>query len=324
MIDDQGVTPGNSSRSYRKLQSAAGEYVMDAIRDHQVIEILLNEDGRLWVEFLNGGMGVIGEMSSGDAMSLISTIAASLNTIATSTSPIIEGELEIGGLRFEGVVPPVVRSPIFSIRKHATKPLTLSDYVSDGVLSHYHRAVIESAIENRSNILVSGGTGSGKTTFARSLLHEIADKAPHHRIVTIEDTPELSTPSENSVSLKVSTGASPHELLRATMRLRPDRIVVGEVRGGEALTLLKAWNTGHPGGISTIHANSARAALMRLEQLIAEVSASPIPHVIADAVGLIVHLERSAIDGVRRVVEGVSVEGYRDGEYLINTIEGAL
>jgi type IV secretion system protein VirB11 len=309
------------SRGQRKLHLAVGERILNAIQDPHVIEILLNEDGRLWVEFLNGGMGVVGDMSATDGMSLLSTVAASLNTVVTPLSPVVEGELDMGELRFEGLIPPVVRAPVFSIRKHAVKPLLLSDYAADETLLSYQCKAIEFAVERRSNILVSGGTSSGKTTFARCLLYEIAARTPEHRIITIEDTPELNTPSENSVSLKVSPGATAQELLRATMRLRPDRIVVGEVRGGEALTLLKAWNTGHPGGVSTIHANSARGALTRLEQLVAEVSASPIPHVIADAVDLIVHLERSPLDGVRRVVEVVSVEGYSDGEYLINPIK---
>lgn len=309
------------SRAQRKLHLAVGERILNAIQDPQVIEILLNEDGRLWVEFLNGGMGVVGDMSPSDGMSLLSTVAASLNMVVTPLSPVVEGELDMGELRFEGLIPPVVRAPVFSIRKHAGKPLLLSDYSSDGTLSQNYLRAIECAVERRSNILVSGGTSSGKTTFAGCLLYEIAERTPEHRIITIEDTPELNTPSENSVSLKVSPGATAQELLRATMRLRPDRIVVGEVRGGEALTLLKAWNTGHPGGVSTIHANSARGALTRVEQLVAEVSASPIPHVIADAIDLIVHLERSPLDGVRRVVEVVSVEGYSDGEYLINPIE---
>lgn len=311
----------STSRKTQKINNAVGRSVWSALRNEEVIEVLLNEDGSLWSERLSGEIERFGSMSSEDAMSLISTIAASIDQCATAVSPILECHIPGEPIRFESVIPPVVKEPVFAMRKLPSLMTSLIELERVGTLSGGVAECIRDAIFDRKNILISGGTGSGKTTLCSALLREIAECNPHHRIITIEDTPELNTPSENSVSLKVSPGATAQELLRATMRLRPDRIVVGEVRGGEALTLLKAWNTGHPGGVSTIHANSARGALTRVEQLVAEVSASPIPHVIADAIDLIVHLERSPLDGVRRVVEVVSVDGYSDGEYLINPIE---
>jgi type IV secretion system protein TrbB len=210
--------------------------------------------------------------------------------------PIISAELPPRGERFEGVLPPVSRAPCFSIRKPAQVLFRLSDYVGAGMMSAGQKTVLEDAIGTHANILIAGGTGSGKTTLANALLAEIA--ALDERVVNLEDTRELVCAAEDVVALRTRAGVvSLSDLVRSTLRLRPDRIIVGEVRGPEALDLLKAWNTGHPGGIATIHANSAKAALSRLEQLCMEVCERPPTALIEEAIDLVVFIARGGPAG---------------------------
>jgi type IV secretion system protein VirB11 len=179
-------------------------------------------------------------------------------------------------------------------------------------------AIIRNAIELRKNIVVAGGTGTGKTTLTNAILGALVEVTPGHRLVILEDTAEIQCAADNYVTLHTTDMVDMNRLLKSTMRLRPDRILVGEVRDGAALALLKAWNTGHPGGVATVHANSAFAALKRLEQLVAEVSSQPMPDVIGEAVDLIVSIERTPTG--RRVRELLQVEGFRDGQYVTSTI----
>ncbi len=211
---------------------------------------------------------------------IIGSVAHALQTEADDMQPIISGELPIGGHRFEGLLPPVVSAPTFSIRRRASRLIPLDDYVDDGIMTESQAGLITHAISSRLNIVVAGGTGSGKTTLANAVIAEIVRQAPEHRLLILEDTSEIQCAAQNAVSLHTSDAADMARLLKSTMRLRPDRIIVGEVRDGAALTLLKAWNTGHPGGITTIHANSAASALRRLEQLTAEASQQPMREVI--------------------------------------------
>ena len=201
--------------------------------------------------------------------------------------------MPIGGHRFEGLLTPVVPSPVFCIRKRATRLFALDSYISNDILNETQARIIRNAVANRLNIVVAGGTGSGKTTLTNAIIGEIVDISPEHRLVILEDTAEIQYSADNAVYLHTSDTIDMGRLLKSTMRLRPDRIIVGEVRDGAALTLLKAWNTGHPGGIATIHANSAYAALTRLEQLVAEVSTTPMPEVIGEAVDMVIFIERT-------------------------------
>jgi len=310
------------SRISAKLQRDAGDVVTLALEDRKVIEVLLNPDGQLWVDRLPGGLRQIGTMSPSSAMSFIATVASTLETIITRDNPIIEGELEIDGSRFEGIVPPIVERPVFAIRKKAPKVFSLNDYVQQGTLTEAYRTAIEDAVLHRKNILISGGTGSGKTTLTNAILLAITETCPDHRVIVIEDTIELQCRAKNSVALRTSPTVTMQDLLRATMRLRPDRIIVGEVRGGEALTLVKAWNTGHPGGIATCHANSVRGALRRIEQLIAESSPSPMQEVIAEAIDLIIHIERDETSSERRITEVCSLTGFANGDYCLTPVKG--
>ena len=301
------------------MRQQLGPMVCGRIDDPDVIEIILNADGRLWEDRLGEGMSPIGTMQAVTAESFISVVASTLRASVTRESPILEAELPLRGARFEAMIPPVVPAPIFTIRLKAVKVFTLADYVAGGIMTQRQRAIIEDAVSSRRNILIIGGTTSGKTTLGNAVLAAVAEATPNDRLVILEDTVELQCNAENVVALRATDTVDMQRLLKATMRLRPDRIIVGEVRGGEALSMLKAWNTGHPGGLCTIHANSAVAALTRLEQLVAEATTGNMRAVIAEAVNLIVPIARTR---TARVVNPIMrVEGIHRGEYILSSME---
>lgn len=279
-----------------------------ALLDPKTIEVILNSDGKVWAEKLGEDFKQIGEMSQVNALTLFNTIAHSMGEIVNSKNPILEGRLIVNGARFEGCVPPIVDAPIFAIRNKATQVFTLQDYVDSDSLTEEQRGAIVKSIKSHRNILVVGSTGSGKTTFSNAILDEISNTFPNARLVSMEDTPELQINVKNYVSLYTSINTSMRDLLKATMRLRPDKIVMGETRGGEALDLLKAWNTGHSGGISTVHANSAYAGLTRLEELCAEATERPVPTLISESVHLCVFIHKT--DNGRKIKEIIEVSGY--------------
>jgi P-type conjugative transfer ATPase TrbB len=300
-------------RLIRKLQDALGDQICVALDDPCVVEIMLNPDGRLFIERLGHGISAAGEMTSAAAEIVIGSVAHALSSEADDERPIISGELPIGGHRFEGLLPPVVSAPSFTIRRRASRLIPLDDYVKARVMTEGQADILRNAVASRLNIVIAGGTGSGKTTLANAIIAEITHGAPDDRIVVLEDTAEIQCPAENVVALHTSDTIDMARLLKSTMRLRPDRIIVGEVRDGAALTLLKAWNTGHPGGVATVHANSAESALRRLEQLTAEVSQQPMHEVIGEAVDLIISIERT---GRGRVVRDIlHVESFANGRY---------
>ncbi|MBX5164505.1 MULTISPECIES: P-type conjugative transfer ATPase TrbB [unclassified Rhizobium] len=304
-------------RLVRKLQEALGDQLCVALDDANVVEIMLNPDGKLFIERLGHGVTPAGEMSSAAAEMVIGTVAHALQSEVDTEQPIISGELPIGGHRFEGLLPPVVTKPAFTIRRRVSRLIPLEDYIRAGVMTEYQAATIRSAISTRLNIIISGGTGSGKTTLANAVIHEIVKSAPQDRLVILEDTAEIQCAAENAVLLHTSDSIDMARLLKSTMRLRPDRIVVGEVRDGAALTLLKAWNTGHPGGVATIHSNSAMSALRRLEQLTAEASQQPMHEVIGEAVDLVISIERTPRG--RLVRDIIQVERFINGQYEIES-----
>lgn len=294
-------------RQREALRRQLGAELLGWLEDESIVEIMLNPDGRLWVDVLGEGMQCRGRMDAVRGQMVMDTVAAMLDRVVTENEPVLEGELPLDGSRFEGLVPPLVERPAFAIRKKASLVFTLEDYVRQGAMTADHQNLLRQAVRERRNILVCGGTGTGKTTLTNALLHAMAEETPEHRIVIIEDTRELQCSAENAVFLRTSETIDMTRLLRATMRLRPDRILVGEVRGGEALALLKAWNTGHPGGVGTVHANDAGAALVRLGQLIQEAGVPPVPELIAEAVDLVVSIKRTPQG--RRIEEVMRVKG---------------
>ncbi len=300
-------------RLVRKLQDALGDQLCVALDDATVVEIMLNPDGRLFIERLGHGVAPAGAMSAATAEVVIGSVAHALQSEADDEQPIISGELPIGGHRFEGLLPPVVSAPAFTIRRRASRLIPLDEYVKSKVMTEAQASVLRSAIASRMNIVISGGTGSGKTTLANAVIAEIVATAPDDRMVILEDTAEIQCAAENAVCLHTTDTVDMARLLKSTMRLRPDRIIVGEVRDGAALTLLKAWNTGHPGGVTTIHSNTAMSALRRLEQLTAEASQQPMQEVIGEAVDLVVSIERTGKG--RWVREVIHVEGFGNARY---------
>lgn len=303
----------SQNRLLQMLSTALGPQIAELLSDPTVVEVMLNPDGRLWVDRLGEGRSYTGHtIAPVNAERVIYLVASSTGAVCSGDSPVLSAEFPGSGDRFQGLLPPVVRAPIFTIRKKALMVFTLEDYVANRIITPKQRDSIVCAVHDRKNILIVGGTGSGKTTLANAVLNEIA--TTHDRIVIIEDTLELQCTAPDTIFLRSRDHVSMNELLRATMRLRPDRIVVGEVRGPEALTLLKAWNTGHPGGCATIHANSARGGLTRLEQLIQEAILAPQKELIAEAVHLVIYMER--YQNSRRIKEVVSVQGF-ERDYLL-------
>ncbi|HBF30881.1 P-type conjugative transfer ATPase TrbB, partial [Rhizobium sp.] len=237
-------------RLINALSDSLGPVIINALNEHDVVEIMLNPDGRLFIERIGKGMEEGGAMAAHHAQIVIGKVAHALGTEITVDRPIISGELPIGGHRFEGLLPPIVSRPIFTIRKKASLLVRLDQYVTDQVMTEQQAVVIRDAIAARKNILVSGGTGTGKTTLTNAIIADMVEACPDHRLVILEDTAEIQCAARNAVILHTSDTVDMNRLLKSTMRLRPDRIIVGEVRDGAALTLLKAWNTGHPGGIA--------------------------------------------------------------------------
>ncbi|WP_338736222.1 P-type conjugative transfer ATPase TrbB [Asticcacaulis sp. DW145] len=310
------------------LRTAMGEGLAAALADPAVFEILVNPDGT--VRFDRAGEGrVLSDaiMAPAEAERIIRLVASHVRTEIHPDSPIVSAELPMsadgtGGERFEGLLPPVSRGPCFSIRKPAYRLLGLEDYVSARVMTKAQAEVLRCAVCSRQNILVVGGTSSGKTTLTNALLAEVA--ALGERVVLIEGTRELRCAAQDLVELRTRPGhVSMGDLVRSTLRLRPDRIVVGEVRGAEALDLLKAWNTGHPGGIATLHANSAKGALCRLEQLVQEAVTHVPSALIAEAVDVIVFIRGadSQTGAPRHVAEIVGVDGLdAHGGYVLRPL----
>jgi len=276
-----------ASRTVRMLRTALGPAVGRLLDEPEVVEVMLNPDGRVWVDHLGTGLSEAGfRLSPADGERIIRLVASHVGAEVHGERPRVSAELPETGERFEGLLPPVVTAPTFAIRKPAVAVFSLDDYVGQGIMTAAQAAMLRLAVAERRNLLIAGATSTGKTTLANALLKEIA--ATRDRVILIEDIRELNCEVANAVALRTKDGViGLAELVRSSLRLRPDRIPIGEVRGREALDLLKAWGTGHPGGIGTIHAGSALGALHRLEQLIQEAVATVPRALIADTIDMI-------------------------------------
>ena len=298
------------------LRTALGPAIARFLEDASVVEVMLNPDGRLWIDRLSGGLADTGErMSAADGERIVRLVAHHVGAEVHAGKPRVSAELPETGERFEGLLPPVVTAATFAIRKPAVAVFTLDDYVAAGIMVAGQAEALRQAVAERRNILVAGGTSTGKTTLTNALLAEVAKTSD--RVVLIEDTRELQCAAPNLVAMRTKDGvASLSDLVRSSLRLRPDRIPIGEVRGSEALDLLKAWGTGHPGGIGTIHAGNAIGALRRLEQLIQEVVVTVPRALIAETIDLVAVL--AGRGSSRRLVELGRVEGLGpDGDYRV-------
>ena len=299
------------------LRTALGPAIAGFLGDASVVEVMLNPDGRLWIDRLSEGLSDTGErLSAADGERIVRLVAHHVGAEVHAGNPRLSAELPETGERFEGLLPPVVAAPSFAIRKPAVAVFTLADYVDARIMRADQAECLRAAVHARKNILVAGGTSTGKTTLVNALLAEVAQTGD--RIVLIEDTRELQCAAPNLVALRTKDGAATlTDLVRSALRLRPDRIPIGEVRGGEALDLIKAWGTGHPGGVGTLHAGSALGALRRLEQLIQEAVITVPRSLIAETIDLIAVL--AGRGSARRLVELARVEGLSpDGDYRLS------
>ncbi len=305
----------STTRALEKLRRDMGAEFLEALQDTAVVEIMLNADGRLWAE-KRGEMSVIGKLKSFKAEAIIRTIAGFHGKVINAENPILETTFPVDGSRFAGQLPPVVSRPTFAIRKKPHSIFTLEQYVEHGVMTEAQKEVLISAVNDHKNILIIGGTGSGKTTLVNAVIHQMVVSNPAERVFIIEDTGEIQCAAKNHVQFYTSPEITMTALLKTTLRMRPDRILVGEVRGPEALDLLMCWNTGHEGGAATLHANNARAGLDRLAMLISMHGNAPagIEPLIAEVVHIVVHIAR--LDGGRKIESILKVNGYENGEYL--------
>ncbi len=306
------------------LRTAMGPVIAAALADPAVIEVMVNPDGSLRLDRLGEGRIDTGKrLEPAEVERIIRLVASHVRVEVHAGNPVVSAELPprddgISGERFEGLLPPVSTAPCFAIRKPAAKVYTLDDYVADRIVLPVQADALRKAIRDRRNLLIAGGTSSGKTTLANALLAEVAGL--DDRVILIEDTRELQCAAPDCVALRTRPGAvSLADLVRSTLRLRPDRIIVGEVRGAEALDMLKAWNTGHPGGIATVHANSARSALYRLEQLVQETVVTVPRRLIAEAIDLVVFIQGRGVG--RRIETIAEVTGLdADGDYAVTDL----
>ncbi|MER0203178.1 MAG: P-type conjugative transfer ATPase TrbB [Nitrosomonas sp.] len=306
-------------RAKSKLERDARE-ILSALQDPETVEIMVNADGRIWQEKLGQKIQHIGNIQSAQVEAVIKTVAGFHGKEVNRFNPMIEGEFPLDNSRFAGQLPPIVSSPTFAIRKKAIKIFTLEQYVETGVLSPRHGDVIKEAVRKHRNILVIGGTGSGKTTLINAIINEMVHSDPDERIFILEDTGEIQCAAQNFVQYHTTLDVDMTQLLKTTLRMRPDRILVGEVRGPEALDLLDAWNTGHEGGAATLHANDALSGLTRLESLISRNPSAPkeIMPLIAEAVDMVVHITRTPHG--RKIQQIIEVQGFKRGSYQIKKL----
>jgi type IV secretion system protein VirB11 len=293
-------------RLIKSLEHNFGPVILDAFRDPDVTDIMLNSDGRLWVQRA-GVKSQAGEVNRAQAQLIIALVGSSMDLTVREEAPIVRGVVPVYGHRFEGMIPPIVDAPSFAVRKKASRIFTLEEYVAQGVMPENVSKAIDDAIIDHRNMLVIGGTGSGKTTLVNAVIERMSRLCGQDRLVIIEDAAELQAGSPNVLFLRSSLFVSARHLVEACMRLNPDRILFGEVINGAALDLLKSWNTGHPGGLSTIHANSALGGLYRMQALISEVSVTPMHELIGEAVDMCIYIQAGKS---RRITQVAKVLGY--------------
>jgi P-type conjugative transfer ATPase TrbB len=311
------------TRVIEKLVRDMGDLI-PYLHDDAIQEVMLNSNGELWVERSTQGMVRAGVFDSRRATAIIQGMAGLMGKVVSNQQPLLEVEFPTqGGLkgeRFTAQLPPVVLKPSFTIRKKSKRIVTLADYVATGRLSASHLAVITEWIKTRKNILVAGSPGSGKTTVINALIQAVVALNPNERLVLLEDVPELQCSGHNQLSLFTSPQVSMRDLLYTAVRSRPDRILIGEVRGAEAHDLLKAWNIGCLGGMGTLHANGTREAIQRVIDLSMEGGlVHPPLNLIRQTLQAILFVERKNNQS-GFITDLAIVTGYREGEFQLEPL----
>jgi type IV secretion system protein TrbB len=294
------------------------DFILKVLDDPETSDCMVNPDGEVLSETIHGKITRIGQLSPQKAEGLANLIASLMNASISAESPKLDGELPGYLARVSIVASPVSQSPVITIRKHARAIYTLDDYVNSDMLTHAQRDTLLEWVEKRLNIIVVGGTGSGKTTFLNALSLAISQINPEHRLLILEDTSELQCKGDNVVQMRSCDEMSLQELVKAILRHRPDRIIVGEVRGKEAFDLLNAWSTGHAGGLASLHANSAQGTFIRLEQLLEMAVGSPARGLIAEAIDGIVYIEKTPHG--RKIKELLRVHSWDGVQYKTETV----
>jgi type IV secretion system protein VirB11 len=306
-------------RLLEKLSREVSGPIQAALEDKEVIEIVCNSDGSIWKLSQENGWKEIDKISSAKADSILSTVAALTDNIVNSKNPQIQCVFPLDGSRLQGLLPPAVTAPIFDIRKHSAHIFTIEEYIAAKIMTREQAEIIEQAIIARKNILISGGTCSGKTTLTKTII-DLAAKlgTPGERFVIIEDTRELYCTAKNAVSIHAYTRDMLSQFTQSAMRLRPDRVILGEVRGREAYDLMYLLNSGHPGSFTTIHANNARLALHKFLMLARESGEDIHPQRVVECFDIVISISRSAVG--LRVEEIVEVSDYQVSDFIIKNI----
>ena len=299
------------------LHTAFGDQLNDWLNDNDIIEIMLNPNGAIFIESQSKGkIATSLTLEKHKTLNIIKLLASLHNHIIDEQQPELATEIPEINARFQGWIYPVVTSPCFSIRKHVSEVTTLDDYIATNSATQQQVDIIRTALDQRDNMIIIGGTGTGKTTLANAILHEL--NQTQDRLIILEDLPELKVTAPDIVHLRTTETVNMRLLVKGTLRMRPDRIIIGEVRDGAALDLLKAWNTGHPGGLCTLHANSPDSLPQRLEQLIQESIPIVPKNLISQTVDLIIHIRREE-DG-HRVISSICHLDDKNNEYIVTEL----
>ncbi len=303
-------------RLLEKLTREVRGPLLGALKDDDIIEIVCNANGIVWQLDRTDTWNEIDNLSHAKADSILSTVAALTDNIINTGSPQIQCAFPLDGSRFQGLVPPAVPAPIFDIRKHSRHIYSIDEYVEANIISFEQAKCIEQAIVSRKNILISGGTCSGKTTLAKTLIELAYFRGNHgERFIVIEDTKELHCSASNIVSMHAYTRELLSRFTQVAMRLRPDRVILGEVRGREAYDLMYLLNSGHPGSFTTIHANDARLALHKFLMLARESGEEVHPERVVECFDVVIAIKRTP-SGLR-VDEVVEVSGYQETNFIV-------
>jgi P-type conjugative transfer ATPase TrbB len=315
-------TDDANQRHLDALARALGPVALHAVRDPDVTELYVNASGALYVDTRSRGRVDTGSaLSAEQVFRFLNLVASAHATLLTAARPQLQAELPrelFHAARLQGCIPPLTAAPTFNLRKPPAVVYSLDDYVEARILAPAHREALGEAVRQRQNVLIAGGTASGKTTLANALLREIAGVHPRDRIVILEDTIELQCSARDHLALRTTETLRLQDLVKAALRTSPDRIVVGEVRDEAALDLCDAWETGHPGGCGTLHAETAQGALHRLDRLAQRNNVPPQPELVASAIDLVVVIAGGSSQ--RRVTEIAEVAGYDGRHYLLTTV----